>query len=94
MTSDEALARLRALKYSHVRGKRLGLSFVASRAGCTVQTLYNAINSGKVSPTICLGLARAFDEIKIAEKDNAVAPRYALLRSMFTPAELAKLPRS
>lgn len=92
MTPDEVVARLRSLRYSPVRGTHLGLKYVASRAGCSYVTLYRAMETGKMSPGIAADVKRALDGIANVRQDNT--PRAALLRSMFTPAELAKLPRS
>lgn len=50
MSPEQVVAALRQLRYSPVAGRRLGLAYIASRAGVTTETLYAAVNSGRISP--------------------------------------------
>lgn len=57
MTATEVLIALQQLRYSPVRDRRLGLSFLASRAGVHSLSLYRAIQNGRISDQLAAKLA-------------------------------------
>ena len=71
MSPADVVRFLRQLRYRPNTGDRLGLAFIASRAGVHRQTLYDVIDSGTISPSLAGKVARVvFKSGDIASKNG------------------------
>ena len=87
MTPEEVVTALPQLRYSPVRGRRLGLAYIARSAGVAVRTLYRVIENGSISPAMTEQVAAALGNVTRGSEPQRSS---AIHQAAFGPAPISK----